>query len=87
MILLAIFCLKVEGVSIVRDKFSNDIVGISWTPKKDFTIEIYSKGQEYYGKLVWLKSSRGDTTSLEATSLKLSEYVGIPVFSPRKNLK
>jgi hypothetical protein len=43
MILLAIFCLNDEGVSIVKDKFSNDIIGISWTPKKDFTIEIYLK--------------------------------------------
>ncbi len=38
----------------------NDIIGSYWSPKKDAKIEIYLKGQEYFGKFVWLKLPKQD---------------------------
>ncbi len=34
----------------------DDIVGVWLTEIKDAKIEIYKKGQKYYGKVVWLKT-------------------------------
>lgn len=34
---------------------ADDIVGVWWTEDKDGKVEIYKKGDVYYGKLIWLK--------------------------------
>ena len=37
-----------------------EITGLYWSPKKDAKIEVYLKGQQYFGKFVWLASPRKD---------------------------
>lgn len=38
----------------------NEILGYYWSPEKDAKIQIYLKGQEYFGKFVWLAKPRKD---------------------------
>jgi len=74
-ILFALFFAKTDGFSVLEGRFPNDIIGIYWLPKKDATIKIYSKGQQYLGKPEWRKSTKNDINSL-----KLRVYVGISLF-------
>lgn len=37
------------------------IVGLYWSPKKDAKIEIYRKGDRYFGKSVWVATVKKDT--------------------------
>jgi len=74
-ILLALFCVKTEGYSILEDLFPIDIMGIYWIPKKDATIEIYLKRQQYNGKYLWHKSTKNDINNL-----KQRGFVGISLF-------
>lgn len=42
------------------DENPNSIIGFYWSPKKDAKIEIYLKGDQYYGRFVWLAKPRKD---------------------------
>lgn len=45
-----------QSNSIVADK----ILGVYWSPKKDAKIEIYKKGNEYFGKSIWVANPKKD---------------------------
>ena len=36
------------------------ILGFYWSPKKDAKIEVYKKGDRYFGKSVWVATSKKD---------------------------
>ena len=42
------------------DKNPNSIIGFYWSPKKDAKIEVYRRGDLYYGKFIWLAQPRKD---------------------------
>lgn len=44
----------------VKQVSPNNIIGIYWSPKKDAKIEIYLKGQLYFGKFAWAATPRKD---------------------------
>jgi uncharacterized protein (DUF2147 family) len=39
---------------------SDKILGVYWSPKKDAKIEIYKKGDRYFGKSIWVATPKKD---------------------------
>ncbi len=53
---LGVFLMGLMGpVSAESKRDGDEIVGLWWTDDKRAKIEIYKKGEEYWGKIVWLK--------------------------------
>lgn len=42
---------------------NDKIVGIWWNKEKDSKIEVYKKGDKYFGKIIWLKKNKNDDGS------------------------
>ena len=57
---LALLSVFSQAFTANKDHIPNEIIGLYWAPKKDAKIEIYSKGQQYFGKFVWLATPRKD---------------------------
>jgi uncharacterized protein (DUF2147 family) len=47
------------SVAFAQD--ADKITGLYWSPKKDAKIEIYKKGDKYYGRSIWVANPRKDT--------------------------
>lgn len=58
----------------------NVIVGQYWSPEKDGKIEIYAKGNKFFGKITWSKNPRKDTHNPNP-SLRNREVVGMTFLS------
>lgn len=56
------------------------IVGLYWSPKKDAKIEIYKKGEQYFGKSVWVANPRKDIKN-PSESLKTRDVLGIELLT------
>jgi uncharacterized protein (DUF2147 family) len=39
---------------------SGKIIGVYWSPKKDAKIEIYKRGDQYFGRSIWLANPKND---------------------------
>jgi uncharacterized protein (DUF2147 family) len=64
----------------IRQVAPDGITGVFWSPKKDAKIEIYLKGQQYFGKFVWLASPRKDFKNPEKT-LQSREVLGLELLT------
>ena len=53
------FCFSIAFLLFINCGFAqirpDQILGVYWSPKKDAKIEIYKKGDKYFGKLIWIK--------------------------------
>ena len=58
--------------TILADK----ITGQYWSPKKNAKMQVYAKGEKYFGKFIWLASPRKDTKNPNET-LRKRELVGV----------
>ena len=59
-ITLTLLSLFSQAFMTAKNISPNEIIGIYWSPKKDAKIEIYLKGQQYFGKFIWLAMHRKD---------------------------
>jgi len=59
-IVLTLLSLFSQAFIVAKNISPNEIIGIYWSPKKDAKIEIYLKGQQYFGKFIWLATPRKD---------------------------
>ena len=64
----------------VHPKNADEIVGVYWSPKKDAKIEIYKRGNHYYGKSIWVASMRKDAKNPDE-SLKNRDVLGIELLT------
>ncbi|HMC85143.1 MAG TPA: DUF2147 domain-containing protein [Chitinophagaceae bacterium] len=64
----------------VHLKNADEIVGLYWSPKKDAKIEIFKRGNRYYGRSIWVASMRKDTKNPDET-LKNREVLGIELLT------
>ena len=64
----------------VHPENADDIVGVYWSPKKDAKIEIFKRGNHYYGRSIWVASMRKDTKNPEE-SLKNRDVLGIELLT------
>jgi len=56
------------------------ITGVYWSPKKDAKIEIYKKGNQYFGKSFWVATPRKDAKNPNET-LRTREVLGIELLT------
>ena len=74
--LIALLVLLTNGFASVYPKNADEIVGLYWSPKKDAKIEIFKRGNRYYGRSIWVASMRKDSKNPDET-LKNREVLGI----------
>ena len=55
------------------------IIGIYWSPNKDAKIEIYKKGDRYFGKSIWTATKRKDLNNPNPT-LRDKDLLGAELF-------
>lgn len=55
---------------------ADDVIGIYWSPKKDAKIEIYKRGNKYYGKTIWGKNPSLDTKNPDP-NLRSRSVIGL----------
>jgi uncharacterized protein (DUF2147 family) len=60
-LLLALASFLSPGLASAQKSTPNEIIGVYWSPKKDARIEIFLKGQQYFGKFIWAANPRKDT--------------------------
>lgn len=58
----------------------NEIIGLYWSPKKDAKIEIFRKGDEYFGRSVWVATPRKDSKNPKE-SLRARDVLGLELFT------
>jgi uncharacterized protein (DUF2147 family) len=68
------------GVTPAKKINPNEIIGIYWSPKKDAKIEIYKKGERYFGRTVWAANPRKDTKNPNE-SLRKRDLLGIDLLT------
>lgn len=59
---------------------ADKIIGVYWSPKKDAKIEIYKKGDIYFGKTIWSSSKRKDLKNPN-TTLRERDLLGVELFT------
>ena len=59
---------------------ADKIIGVYWSPKKDAKIEIYKKGDMYFGKSIWSSTKRKDLKNPNP-ALRERDLLGIELFT------
>ena len=77
---IVLFSLSSPAWAQTNQKTSDQIAGLYWSPKKDAKIEIYKKGELYFGKSVWVANPRKDDKNPNET-LKTREVLGIELLT------
>jgi len=75
LLLITLFA-GMTNVSKLADTKPDDVVGKYWSPEKDGKIEIYKRGNKYYGKTYWGKNPRKDTENPDA-KLRTRDVIGL----------
>ena len=75
-ICLALLSLFSQAFAQTKIISPNEITGFYWSPKKDAKIEIYLKGQQYFGKFVWAATPRKDSKN-PTEALQHRDIVGL----------
>ncbi len=77
---LVLFAFFHKGFTQTRLVSPNEITGIYWSPKKDAKIEIYKRGEHYFGKSIWVAAPRKDSKNPKE-SLRTREVLGIELLT------
>jgi uncharacterized protein (DUF2147 family) len=77
---LALICCFSQGYAQTKLVSPEEITGLYWSPKKDAKIEIYKKGERYFGKSVWVATPRKDTEN-PSESLRKRDVLGIELLT------
>ena len=59
---------------------ADKIMGVYWSPKKDAKIEIFKKGDRYFGKSTWTETRRKDLKNPNL-SLRERDLLGTELFT------
>lgn len=79
-IVLTLLSLFSQAFMVTKNISPNEIIGIYWSPKKDAKIEIYLKGQQYFGKFIWLAKPRKDNKN-PAMELQSRDVLGLELLT------
>ena len=79
-ILLLLAALFSQGFTSSKQNLPGDIVGLYWSPKKDAKSEIYKRGNQYFGRSVWVAKPRKDVKNPKQ-SLKNRDVLGIELLT------
>jgi uncharacterized protein (DUF2147 family) len=75
-IILALASFLSPGLASAQKSNSTEIIGIYWSPKKDAKIEVFLKGQQYFGKFVWAANPRKDNKN-PSKALQSRDLLGV----------
>jgi uncharacterized protein (DUF2147 family) len=78
--MMALFLFSENSDAQQEQSAADKITGLYWSPKKDAKIEIYKKGDRYYGKSVWVNVNRKDDKNPNET-LQKRDVLGIELLS------
>lgn len=73
--LLTIFLLVVINFTAYANP-ADAIIGTYWSPEKDGKIEIYKKGEKYFGKISWGKEPKKDVENPDP-ALRNRDVIGM----------
>ena len=72
--------LSAHGFAQTKQFSPDEITGVDWSPKKDAKIEIYLKGDHYFGKSIWVANPKKDSKN-PGESLKSRDVLGIELLT------
>ena len=72
----ALLLLFSKGFAQGQQPGADKITGLYWSPEKDAKIEIYKKGEQYFGKTIWVTTPRKDSKN-PIESLRKRDVLGI----------
>jgi len=61
-------------------KVADKIIGLYWSPEKNAKIEIYKKGEKYFGKSIWVQNPRKDNLNPNE-ALRKRDILGIELLT------
>ncbi|MCW3088092.1 MAG: peptide protein [Sediminibacterium sp.] len=62
------------------DGTGDQVTGLYWSPRKDAKIEIYKRGDKFFGRSVWVANPRKDTEN-PVTKLRSRDVQGIELLT------
>jgi uncharacterized protein (DUF2147 family) len=71
--------------SITFSQSSSDILGVWITEDRDAKIEIYKKGEEFFGKIIWVQTAGVKDTKNPDASLRNQSLVGLNILTNFKS--
>jgi len=75
--LVIVYCLFTGyGFAQTSLTVADKIIGLYWSPKKDAKIEIYKKGDQYFGKFNWITPASKDVKNPDV-SLRNRDVLGM----------
>jgi len=77
---IALFTMFTIALSQPNQNNADSILGIFWSPKKDAKIEIFKRGDKYFGKSIWSSSTRKDLKNPNE-SLRNRNLLGVEFLS------
>lgn len=77
---IALLLFFANGFSQSSKSASDKIIGLYWSPKKDAKIEIYKKGDHYFGRTIWALNPKKDTENPDS-KLKNRNLVGLDLLT------
>jgi len=69
-----------HGFAQSKQPPADEITGLYWSPKKDAKIEIYKRGEHYFGRSVWVAMPRKDNKNPNET-LQIRDVLGIELLT------
>jgi uncharacterized protein (DUF2147 family) len=77
---ISMILLFVGGFAQPGKSVSDKIIGVYWSPKKDAKIEMYKKGNHYFGRTIWASNPRKDTKNQDS-KLRNRGLLGMDMFT------
>ena len=77
---IAMLLFFVSGFTQTGKSVSDKIIGVYWSPKKDAKIEMYKKGNRYFGRTIWALNPRKDTQNPDS-KLRNRELLGLDLLT------
>ncbi|TCJ12202.1 DUF2147 domain-containing protein [Flaviaesturariibacter flavus] len=80
MLTIVLFVFAVNAFAQDGQAAPDKILGLYWSPKKDAKIEMYKKGDRYFGRTVWALHPRKDTENPDVR-LRSRALVGLDLLT------
>src|SRR5689334_11072573 len=77
---LLAFLITASGILAQGKADADKILGTYWSPNKDAKIEIYKKGNQYWGRTVWLSTPKTDSKNPDA-KLRSRTMLGVDLLT------
>ena len=77
---VALLIIFTHGFAQTKQLPPNEINGLYWSPKKDAKIEIFKRGEHYFGKSVWVAMPRKDSKNPNE-SLQKRDILGLELLT------